>query len=432
MRRVALAGALLLALLLAGCIGSGGDDAAGSAADEGAQALTPDRAEEARQAASDVPQNYTLPRQDVLEPRRVWFNDSVGVEAAAGVEGNGDEGGTDYNGQVVTTDVSRHLPPGQPAEIRIQLSWDPEPGQSADLEIVTDLPGHRTDTSSGDGQLNWNLGVQSMTVNTVGVEGEDHVVGVEAHNGRNPRGEIEFSMRLEFHYPEDVLTPHHPYAFTVPANATGVVLESVKTAGDEHIRSSFVIVGPDDTLVDKIDYNDLAIASESIFVPLAEAGEHVFYAYNMSGGFLSLEADTGVEDRTVRPLPLVRTTATDVEGPAPGTVARDWTGSGPATPMTGGQETSFTVEDSFPLRIEGSYEGRSTGATQIRISSPAGLVYDHQRVLHHEDERGSLGYTDDEANTVFRPGNLRTGSYTVHVVNNAPGSVTHTVTTYER
>lgn len=385
---------------------------------------------------SAIPRNYTFAGQLDLPAVTFYVNGTVDSAAVLSHEDRNDRGGNSYGGWESLTDISAQLPPGQPAELRLTLVTRNTPGNAADCDISVDVPGTKTsfDGSNSD-SFNWKLPVQRMIVNTVGVPGANHLVGVECHDGQVTSG-VPFDLRVDVHYAKDVFTPGVPYAFKVPGNASGIIIESVKAGGPEHLRAWFVIIGPDDELVQFVDFNDIAIPTESVFVPTTSPGEYVFYAYNMTGGFLAVKADAPVEDRAVRTLATSVRSEAVATGPAPGFAARDWLHDGtivtPAGPAGG--EFSFDSGGTFPLTITPFIaESGSTLMTHVEIATSKGLVSSLQRVLRHDDESGSLGYTQDRFNGEFLPMNLARGSFTVTVTNDSPdAAVGYTLTTYVR
>lgn len=442
-RRLALLAAALVASTGAGCLGLFGDEVAGETVDRQQQVAEDLLGQEGQDLLSDiaspVPKLYAFPGQLQLPPVVLWINKTVGPEVTLSFEGDQDEGGMRYNAIVQTEDISKHIPPGQPVEIIAKLQWNAKEVNSADFDIYVDVPGVKTTYYPAKSEdMNWNVPQKTLTVNTVGVAGLPHLVGVEAASGKS-KEDIAYTMRVEIHYVKDVLTPYLPWAFQVPANASGLIVESVKGAGDEHIRAKFAIIGPDDSLVAYVDYNDIAIRTESVLVPTKGPGEYVFYAYEMHGGFLSIRADAGLEKVEARPLERVQTTVALDNAPAPGMISRDWTfdsvveGQAPPTEMSGQKEATFAMDGTYPLGVFGWIKVQGTLASQVRISSTAGLVHDLQRVLRYEDERGSIGYTGDGGiNQALLYENLAKGAYKVEYVNNGQAEIGYTTVTYKR
>lgn len=439
-----------LALVTAGCIGLGGDDAdAADAGGDGVEGV--DIGERTQQdiqeRTQEEPTNYTVPSQSNLETRTVLFEGSVGPQSNTAYECRNDRCGNDVNTYRQVEDVSQHVPPGQATEIDIKLHYQGGPGSSADLDIYVNVPGFETEYApDNNDEFNWKLSVQTLTVNTVGVSGEPAEVGVEVTNGKMASS-MDYTLNVTFRYADDVVTPYHPYAIDVPEEATGLIFESEKVGGGEHVSSEFLLVGPDDDLVRHVSYNDLAIASESVIVPVDQAGEYIFYAPEMRGGFLTVSADAPPEDRPMDVLEREVVRTVDLSGPAPGSIEyaptkgcnTPFVGScetGATTPMAGGQETSFTIEDSFPLEVSAfvGSEGTpaATAGSQVKISSSEGLVYAYKRFARADVDDESVGMSRDELNTAFFPGNLTRSEYTLQIVNNAPNEVGHEILTYQR
>lgn len=440
----------LAAPALAGCLG-GAQPVAQGTTNLDAPEITEEARDQFEQLTQVIPSNYTFPGQQALESVVVWLNDTVDSAANAAIESPGDDGGMRFQTPVKAQDFSAQIPPRQAVEIHITLFWSGNPGQSADLDIFTDLPGVEGAFDPSQGQeMNWNRPVKRTVVNTVGVEGRQHLIGVQVTNGRiAPGAVVPYTLQISFDYAQDVLTPYHPYAFTLPEGATGVVLRSAKVTGDEHITAAFAILSPQDELVSYQLYDDIAIPTESVFIPLRQPGEYVFYAYEMVGGFLTLRADSPVPMREVRILPLVEETVMDFQQPlAPGIVGHHIvfnSGNGlpidgtpvdtPAQP--GAVAGTFTVDATYPLRIEGVFaEGQAiAGDVQLTIRNDKGVVWNGVRSLRADfGEQGSLGWSGDHAPFVTSdPSLLGKGAYTVEVtVNGYTGQLGHTVLTYQR
>lgn len=450
-RRPLLAVALALTLATAGCLNPLGDDPAGDAeqADAGDDADRVDVSgrteEDIQQRTQEDPTNYTVPGQQEMETETVVIEGTVGPESNTAHESKNDRSGNDANTYVVAEDVSDHIPPGQPTEVHMKLRYQNSPGSSADLDLYVDVPGAETDYApDNDDEWNWKQSVQKKTVNTVGVDGEDHEVGVEVTNGKMVQS-LDYTLNVTFRYAQDVVTPYHPYTIQVPSNASGLVFESEKAGGGEHIRSEFMLVGPDDNLVGYQEYNDLAIETESVLVPVSKPGEYVFYAPEMRGGFLSVSADAPPEDREVGTLERKTARTVDIEGPAPGMIEWNPTrgcdnlgdcDADTSTPMSGGEQVSFTVEESFPLEVrafvgaDSSFEG--SAGTQVRITAGDDLVHEYKRWMRADHEDDQMGLSRDELNTRSEPGNYTRDQFDVHIVNNGPNAVGHEILTYVR
>jgi hypothetical protein len=441
--------ALGIALALAGCVGLGGDDADTASEDQGVEGVDvgEQTEENIQERTQDEPTNYTVPSQDPLATTTEIYEETVGPEANAAVECKNDRCGNNVNTYRQVQDVSQHVPTGQATEIDIKLHYQGGPASSADLDIYVNVPGYETEYApDNNDEFNWKLSVQTLTVNTVGVSGQPAEIGVQVTNGKVVEP-MDYTLNVTFRYADNVVTPYHPYAIQVPENATGLIFESEKTGGGEHIKSEFLVIGPDDNLVRHVSYNDLVIASESVIVPVSQPGEYVFYAPKMRGGFLSVTADAPPQERPMETLERELQRTVDLSGPAPGSI--EWSptegcsvsfvGScetGATTPMSGGQETTFTIEDSFPLEVDsfvGPADGeRVTASSQVKISSEEGLVHAYKRIVRAGQGDDTVGMSRDEINTAFYPGNLTRSQYTLQIVNNGPNEVGHTVLTYQR
>ncbi len=445
MTRRALAVLLALNVPAAGCLSIFKDEAPVEAEDvEGDRArklLGDEGRATLEEAASATPKNFTFPAQLDLPQKVVWFNGSVGPETDASFEGNQDQGGIEYGYVIQKQDVTPHVPPGQPVEIFIKVRWDAKELNGVDFDIYVDVPGTKTSYYPAKSEdVNWNIPTKVLTVNTIGVPGRPHDIGVQAASGKTI-SDVQYEMRIEFNYAKDVLTPAVPWAFQVPANATGLILESVKVAGDEHIRSEFIVVGPKDDLVSFVEFNDLAIPTESVFIPVPAPGEYVFWAYYLHGGFLSIKADAPLDAFAARALGIVETSTALDSAPVPGMIERDWSygsvlaerGVPVPTPMQGQKQATFALEGAHPIGVYAYLNGPGTLASQVRISSPTGIVHDLYKILRYEDERGSIGYSSEEGydNQVYYA-NVTKGGYTVDYVNNGPTEVGYTVVSYAR
>lgn len=427
--------ALLVAASFTGCLGWLFGD--GGPPVQANTTVDPGIPDDIGRLVSGVLTNYSFPAQAALPWVTAWFNGTVGPETNAAVENVRDDGGTDLNGVVRTMDVTPFLPPGQPTEIAIRLFWNAAEGNSADLDIYVDVPGTTTSTGDGAEELNFNIPSKTLVVNTVGVAGYAAKIGVQGANGRTT-SDLAFTVEMAFSYAKDVFTPAIPYAIPVPQNATGLILESVKAAGDEHVTARFVILDPTDAPIAYMEYNDIAIPTESVFIPVNGPGDYVFYAYDMRGGFLSAKADVGLKDTHARPLSVKEERVVDASAPAPGVVGRNWLAPNPGgdVPLTGGSTVDVNFPK-FPLAvrafIDAAGQGGATGMCQIQITSPKGLVASATRIARVDSAQGSVGYTDDEGqNNVFNPGNVTAGPYKITIVNNGNGALGHTVLSYTR
>jgi hypothetical protein len=439
--------ALLMALMLplSGCLGFFGDE---EDQETNTSSITSSVDEETAQRiesrSSGQFQNFTVPGQEDLDSRTLWFNGSLsGGDGAAAYEDRNDRSGTNYNTEVVTHDLSSAIPDGQAAEIRVKMWYFPGAGESADLDIFADVPGTHTDFSATDcDAFSWKICVEEQVINTVGKSDDATEVGVQIANGRVLQ-EMPYHVKVDISYEKDVITPGQAYAFDVPDNATGIVVESAKAGGGEHVRTDFLVIGPDDELVEFVEYDDIAIPTESKLIPVDQSGEHVLYPIEMSGGFLSVEANTPVpaDQREARTLSLTEDTVTDASSPTPGTgntcvPSAISTGCQSEIPRNAGGSTSFSVDGAFPLEIKSwiNEEGSQNANldAEIQIQSGDGLVHRSKKIVQYEDERGTIGSSRDELTTVSGWGNLTKGEYTVDYVIDGTASVGHTVTTYQR
>lgn len=432
-----LAALLTLALVTAGCVG--GEVEETSTEDDDVTGFDEATRERAESQATERPLDYVVPGTEVRPHERIWINGSVGPEAVQGAETSQDRGGTSYNTVVLTEDIADHIPPGQAVQVDLTLIYDGAPGRSADLDILVDFPHLVNSTSRAYwDEYSWVTVRKTAQANVVGVEGEPHEVGIEVSEGRILPGQsLDYSLRVDLRYAPDAVGPHVPYAFDVPANASGLVLSSVKLTGDTHVDTHIVLVGPDDELLRSVPYNDLAIASESILIPVDQAGEHVLYATHMTGGFLAVEADAPPDDREMRILDREVTREVLFEGGvAPGVAEHHVYDE--TTPRSGGESTTFTLGETFPLEVRAFVGGEGAtvaGDVEVRLSSEKGLVDLYHRFARYDDERGSVGASDDgiPENDRFLPENLAPGTYTAEVImdgTNAP--VGYEVVTYVR
>lgn len=436
--------ALALAASLTGCMGLFGGEAPSAGVDEQQQIADEVLGKAGRDklvdAAAIIPKNYSFPAQRLLPPVTVQVKGAVASDANGGYEAERDEGGIDYNNKVLWQDVTSLLPPGQPAELVVKLTWDASEANSADLDIALDVPGTRTTYSAVSETWNWNLAVKTATVNTVGVEGQPARVGVQVGSALVTGG-FEYALEIKATYVQDVLTPYHAWALDVPSDAGGLILESEKAGGDEHVTAEFLVIDPDDNLVAFVEFNDLNIPTQSVFIPTKRGGAHVFYALHMHGGFLRVKADVPLGDTQARPLPLVEKETVDAAAPAPGVAGKDvFNGSAAQGVMpkddANPTKVGFSPEGPFPLRVEAFVRGSVVGMSKITLKSPLGPVDQLTVIGRYEDERGSIGYTSSHregADRIATWKNLQKGAWTAEIVNNSPGvELGHVVLTYER
>lgn len=434
---------LLVTLPLAGCFGFGDeiDTASVDREQEIADAILGDEGRQRLVDAADaLPKNYSFPAQQLLPAVRLYLNGTVASAANGGYEAERDEGGVDYGNTIQWSDVSALLPPGQPAELVVKLTWDASEVNSADLDVAIDVPGTSTSYSPTSETWNWNLAVKQVVVNTVGVEGLPARIGVQVSSATVSSG-FAYALEVRATYAKDVLTPHHPWELDVPEGASGLIFESEKAGGDEHVAAQFVVVGPDDVLVAFVDFNDLDIPTQSVFVPTTKPGKHVFYAQEMRGGFLRAKADDRLTETQARPLALVQKAVVDLAVPAPGVAGKDVMNGSDAEGLLPKDDASatkiaFTPEGPFPLRVEAFVRGQVVGMSKITLVSPLGPVDQKTVIARYADERGSIGYTSEHrggADHVASWKNLQKGQWTAEVVNDSPGvELGHIVTTYAR
>lgn len=441
--RTALAIALAAMLPMAGCLGLFGGDEAQDQADTSSleDEVGSDTARDIESRAGNLYSNFTFPGQQDLEDKVLWFNGTIGPDPGTMVamEDKNDRSGTNYSTQFVTNDISSQLPAGQPAEIKVKMWFLPGPGSSTQADIYVNVPGTHTDYSASDcDEFSWKVCVGERIVDTVGKSGEAAEVGVQIANNRVVESNLDYFLQVQISYVEDVVAPTVPYAVNVPENATGIIVNSEKPGAD-HIDGEFLVIGPDDELVEHVEYNDLALATESKLIPVNQAGEHIIYPIELTGGFLSVELDVPVKPDKLGTRILDTTTerVTVASQPAPGHGCVPVGGSDGCQnqTMTQGASTTFSAEGTFPLAVEGWIEGDGPtvhGDSEVHISSPNGIVHFAKQWMKYEDERGQIGSTRDELNYRAFPGNLAKGQYTMDYVLSGSGSVGYTVTTYAR
>lgn len=439
------AATLLLALLLfaaplAGCLKKGEIETIGTEQQKVDEILGKAGRDSLVEAASLIPKNYTFPGQELLPPALFEHVGRITTSANGALEAERDESGIEQNTFVELQDISALVPPGQPVELVIDLVWDASEANSADLDIVVDVPGTRTTYSPTSETFNWNLAVKTMVVNTVGVAGSPASVGVQAGGGAVSQG-FDYTLSVRATYVKDVLTPYHPWAIEVPPGASGLIIESEKAGGDEHMSAQFVLLDPEDNLVQFVDFNDIDIPTESIFIQTAKAGTYVFYAYHMHGGFFRVKADVPLDANAARPLALVETRTVDSASPAPGVAGKDvFNGSalGGAVPTSDVNPTivDFQTTGAFPLRVSGFVTGPVITQGKIVLKSPLGVVHSFTKIARAESDGGSVGYTsahEGSPNNVFTWENIQRGTWTAEIVNTSPGvEIGHVVLSYQR
>lgn len=424
--------ALVLAVGLSGCLGGAKQEL--KAPPPAPSELSKNEQQRLEILAKEV-RNFSLPGSKVLPAVTQIFNGTIGNEANTGVQDRNDRGGNNFNVPLKTFDISSLVPEGQPTALRITLIYFGQPGSGAKADIYACVPGYCSAyTTDNNDQFNWKATVQQLSLVTIGVAGQKALVGVSEADGIIAN-DLPFELKVEATYFHDVLTPYYAYAFNVPQGASGITLRSVKS-GQEHILSKFVILDPAGELVSYTEYNDIAVLSESIFIPVRQPGQYVFYAEQLEHGFLSLETDAPLGSNTGMKLIEPQLAGGSLgSSPAPGVPERDLTGGAcvdtpltavgcagaPAdatTPYNEGTKTNFAIDQGFPVELGAKIAPGATGAAEVRLVSGKGEVYRFQRMLRYDDtDKGSVGYTRDEANTKTNWANLAKGAYTASIVN---------------
>jgi hypothetical protein len=370
--RVALLGALLVSVGLAGCSGGGKDAKVDTVRPE---EITQRDIERIESLTNKFPTRYSFPDMSALDPvLGLFFNGTLAPgTAATGVELPNDDGPLDYGSHLERFDLSTQVPVGQPVEVRAYLKWWGDPGSSADLDIWADMPGTRDalNPERYDESMNWNIINKQRVIDAVHLEGKPFEIGLQVNNGRivHPDG-VRYSLRVDLFFVEGVLAPGAAYAIQVPENATGLVLKTERVTGDEHVDVSFLLIGPDDSLVRHLEHNDIGV--DTLFLPVRQPGEHVVYAHHMHGGFIRLESEVPNPQSVARRLEITETELVlhEAGAPAPGTYAESGLGGN-----TWGAEGTFDVGPGFPLDLVPFLRG-TAGSVQaaINVSSPAGWV----------------------------------------------------------
>lgn len=412
--------ALVVALTLAGCSGGGKKK-------QDPFVLPPEITEQEidrlSNLASKFPTAFSFEGQQALEPVIHWINDTLAPgTGSGGVELPTDDGPVDYNADIVAYDVSDKVPVGQPVEVRINLKWFGDPGRAADLDIWVDMPGDGGAVDSGryDESNNWNIANKIRVVDTVHLEGEPFMVGLQVNNGRifDPSGGVPYEMRVEFYFVANVLPPATPYALQVPENSTLLIIDTERVIGDEHVDVDFVVVGPDDRRVWSMHHND--IGTETLSIPVRGGGEYIVYAQQMHGGFLRIEAEVPNEDHVARQLELTVDDRILHEGPgpAPGTYAE----AGGLSSNTFGDEGTFDVGPSFPLDIIPIFTTTSGNPdVAINVTGPGGWLVTGWARGSYEDERGRIG-SPPNVRMVEGRTTMDVGTYSYGLVSNSAGS----------
>lgn len=429
----ALAAVGLAALLaLSGCLGGGKrkEDAPIVLPDE----ITQQDIERIEQLTSVFPTQYSFPGQLAAPPITVWFNGTLAQgTGSGGAEVPNDNGPLDYGGAVVPFDLAASVPVGQPVEVRVNLKWWGDPGTSADLDIWADMPGEHGayDGPRYDESMNWNIINKQRILDAVHVEGEPFLVGLQVNNGRilHPDG-VDYAMKVDLHFVQDVLAPGAAYAITVPENATGLVMETERVVGDEHVDVEFMVIGPDDRLVYQTHHND--IGTETLFIGVREPGEYVVYSQAMHGGFIRFESDVPNPASQARPLTLTQTELVLYPGPAPapGTYAEQSVNGQRLGSNTFGATGTFDIGPTCPLDIVPFIRASSPTDAALNVTGPGGWVTTAYMTGSYSDGTGRVG---PDIRVGADRGALDVGTYDYGVVANGPG-VAHgvTVVTYTR
>jgi len=431
---------VVFAAPLAGCLKKDPVQTADLEQEKAEQLLGDSGRQSLADAAAIIPKNYSFPQQQLLPQQIVEIVGTITSAANGALEIEQDQGGIERNTYYDWHDISSLVPPGQPVELVIDVWWDASEFNSADLDIAVDVPGTQTSYSAISETFNWNLPSKTMVVNTVGVSGLPAKVGVQAGGGIITQG-FDYTLRIRATYVKDVLTPHHAWAIEVPAGASGIIIESEKASGEEHVTSQFVIIDPEDNLVQFVDFNDIDIPTESVFIPTTKPGTYVFYAYFMHGGFFRVKADVPLDVTAARTLPLVETRVVDSNAPAPGIAGKDFFNGSAAEGIMPKSDVSptvvdFTTSGAFPLRVTGFITGTVQSQAKITLSSSLGVVHTLTKIARVEDDAGSIGWTSDHENgpnNVFTWRNIQRGGWKAEIVNTSPGvEIGHIVLSYTR
>lgn len=438
--KVAIIALLLFAAPMAGCLKKDKVESA-DVEQEKANALLGDEGRQSLvDAAAIIPKNYSFPEQQLLPQKLVEFVGKITTAANGALEIERDEGGIERGTYYEWQEIPDLVPVGQPVELVIDLWWDATEFNSADLDIAVDVPGISTSYYPISETFNWNLPSKTMVVNTIGVAGQTPKVGIQAGGGIITQG-FDYTLRVRATYVKDVLTPFHAWAIDVPAGASGIILESEKAGGEEHITSQFVVIDPDDGLVQFVEYDDIKVPTESVFIPTTKPGTYVFYAYFMHGGFFRVKADVPLDANGARTLPLVETKVVDSTAPAPGVAGKDlFNGSAVEGTMPKDDVAptivDFSTAGGFPLRVTGYITGQVMTQAKITLSSPLGPVHTLTKIARIEDDQGSIGYTSDHENgpnNVFDWKNIERGAWQAQIVNTSPAvEIGHVVLSYTR
>lgn len=426
--------ALALALALTGCFKR--DAGPAEAIDAtGGVTLDDDKADEVAALAAARPQRYSFGA--VGAPvTTAWFNGSIGSEANAAIESAQDRGGTSWGTIVRSEDFSAFVPAGQPTLVEMRLWYDNKPGASVDLDpYVAAFGAVSHESHEYADEMTWTLPVKTKTVATIGGL-EPTLLGVQAANGRiAPGSSVPFWMRVDFRYGSEVAAANVPYALKLPVNASGFVVESVKFSGDTHVQGRFLVVSPDDELVAAVEFDDIAIPTQSVYVAAPGPGEYVFYVVDVHNGFFAVSADAPLDDVVARPLARVVTDSMLLRDPVvPGGVAEHWVDA-PVTPYAEATSATFSIDGAFPLEVEPVLASGTTGDVELRVTNANGLVASYHRFARHDAAEGTIGVSDEdiEENRRFDPALLARGEHSLSaVVNGMQGEAGVRVVTYAR
>lgn len=387
----------MVAVALSGC-------ADGGAQEDTLEETAPEEIGQQRvdQVEADVgarfPRGFSFPGQEALEMVRIFINETLGPgTGTTSPEVPDDTGPIEGNPSYIVHDVSEHVPVGQPVEMSIKLKWWGNPGAAGDLDIYINVPGTHDayDGDSFDESNNWNIVTKFRVVNTVHVEGAPFEVGVQTSNGRiiHPDG-MDYSLRVDFAFAEDVLAPGIAYGVTVPQNASRLVFESEPVLGDEHVTGEFMVLDPQDRLLSHFLYDD--IGQDTRIVNARMPGEYVMYAPHLRGGFLKVSTDVPNPDFEARILAMEERE----EALAEGVLA-------PA-----GSSGSFEA-DGFPLEmhawIRETAAAGAAGQAILNLTSPDGWVTTTQVTGNVEGD--TVGRIGDRYASHYDNSNLASGTW---------------------
>jgi hypothetical protein len=412
---------VVVACVLAGGIGLAGcSEGAPPPADAIPVELTQERVEELEALATSLPRAVAFPDQAALAPVKVVVDGLL--EQGAGitsVELTGDDSVLEVNPEYITFDLTEYVPEGQPVEVNMALKWYGNPGAGVDMDIYANVPGTHDayDPEAWNWDFNWNIVNKARTVDTVHIAGEPLEVGMQVTNGKalHPEG-VRWQFRFELYFPANVLPPGIPFAIHVPPEGRGLIFESEPVTGEEHVTSSFIVVGPDDQFVRAVRHND--IGTETLFIPVRGAGEYVVYSQAQHGGFLRVETDVPSGQNVARALARTVTEAVLVSqlGMAPGAA-----GTPVDMAMRGDIDTS-TVPSPLDLAMfaRPAAGAALTGSVVAEAASAAGIVDQLSVTVNAEGDFGRIGnrWTDNPDAQAMGRQNLDGGAYTYAITAN--------------